>query len=79
MRDFARSSGGWTKAEIERFTPTKVNALFLQLVAGDIRQLGADSLDEIDWNKAEELQSEWQAPSSLYKGDDGRVYYYLGI
>ena len=78
MRDFARSSGGWTKTEIERWTPTEVNALFLQWVSGDIRQLGDDSLEEIDWDKAEELQREGQSPSNLYKGDDGRVYYYLG-
>jgi hypothetical protein len=78
MREFARSSGGWTKAEIDRWTPTEINALFLQWVAGDIRQLGADSLDEIDWVKAEGLQGEGLAPSNMYKGDNGRVYYYLG-
>ena len=79
MRDFARSSGGWTKTEIERWTPTEVNALFLQWIAGDIRQLGADSLGEINWTEAKELQREGQAPSNLYKGDNGRVYFYLGI
>ena len=78
MRDFARSSGGWTKAEIERWTPTEVNALFLQWVAGDVRELGADSLGEMDWDKAEELQREVQAHSNLFKGIDGRVYFYLG-
>ena len=78
MRDFAISSGGWTETEIERWTPTEVNALFLQWVAGDIRQLGADSLDEIDWDKASGLQREGVVSINLYKGDDGRFYYYLG-
>lgn len=78
MRNFAEESGGWTKEEIEAWTPTEVNALFLQWIANDTRELGADSLGEIDWTEAEELQREGQAPSNLYKGMDGRVYFYLG-
>lgn len=38
MRDFARSSGGWTRKEIDKWTRKEVNALFLQLIAGDVRQ-----------------------------------------
>ena len=42
------------------------------------RELGADSLSEIDWQEAEVLQSEGEAPSNIYKGDDGKIYFYLG-
>lgn len=79
MRDFARNSGGWTKEEIEDWMPKELNAMFLQCIAGDTRELGADSLDEIDWEEAEELQREGKATSNLFKGDNGRVYFYLGI
>ena len=41
MRDFARSSGGWTTEEIAEWTPQEVNALFLQWIAGDCRQCPA--------------------------------------
>ena len=78
MRDFARNSGGWTREEIEDWTSKELNALFLQWIAGDTRELGADSLDEIDWTEAEELQREGKATSNLFKGDNGRVYFYLG-
>jgi hypothetical protein len=37
MRDFARSSGGWTREEIEAWPPEEINALFLQWVARDTR------------------------------------------
>jgi hypothetical protein len=47
-------------------------------VAGDCRELGADSLAEIDWEEAEELQSEGQASSNMFKGTDGKIYFYLG-
>jgi hypothetical protein len=43
MRDFARSSGGWTAEEIAEWSAEEVNALFLQWVAGDCREAGADS------------------------------------
>lgn len=79
MREFAASSGGWTREEIAEWPDSEVNALFLQWVAGDCRELGADSLAEIDWDEAEELQSEGQAPSNMFKGTDGKIYFYLGF
>lgn len=77
FRDWVNGSGGWTREEIDAWTPTECNALFLQWIAGDCRELGADSLDEIDWTEAEEMQQAGQAPSNLYRGDDGRIYFDL--
>ena len=78
MRDFARESGGWNKEEITEWSDNELNALFLQWISGDVRELGADSLDEIDWEEAEEMQREGQAPSNIFKGDDGKIYFYIG-
>ena len=78
MRDFARESGGWNREEIAAWSENELNALFLQWIAGDVRELGADSLDEIDWEEAEEMKGEGQAPSNIFKGDDGKIYFYLG-
>ena len=78
MRDFARSSGGWTCDEIAEWSDQEINALFLQWIAGDVRELGADSLSEIDWEEAEEMQSNGQAASNLFRSNDGRVFFYLG-
>jgi len=78
MRDFAQSSGGWSGEEIAAWSDREINALFLQWIAGDCRQLGADSLEEIDWEEAEKLQEGGQAPSSIYLGSDGKLYFYLG-
>jgi len=41
MRDFARSSGGWNDEEVAAWNDQEVNALFLQWIAGDVRQLPA--------------------------------------
>jgi hypothetical protein len=78
MREFAASSGGWTREEIAEWPDSELNALFLQWIAGDCRELGADSLADIDWDEAEEMQSAGQAASNLFRGDDDKIYFYLG-
>ena len=78
MRDFARESGGWNKEEIAAWNENELNALFLQWISGDVRELGADSLDNIDWEEAEEMQCEGKAPSNIFKDKSGRIYFWLG-
>jgi len=78
MRDFARSSGGWNESEVTAWTENEVNALFLQWVAGDCRELGADSLEDIDWINAQVLQENGQVPSNLFRSDSGEIFFYLG-
>jgi hypothetical protein len=78
MRDYAGSFGAWTKEQINKWDSQQLNALFLQWIAGDCRELGADRLSEIDWEEAEELQKSGNAPSNLFQGTDGSIYFYLG-
>lgn len=78
MRDFAKASGGWTREEIDAWPDSELNALFLQWIAGDVRELGADSLSEIDWEEAEKTQQAGRAASNIFRSDDGRIFFYLG-
>lgn len=93
MRDFALSSGGWDEEEIATWPANELNALFLQWIAGDVRQCpsmeqayGPDDprfsnayrLDEIDWEATEAMQEQGNCPSNLFRADDGRIYFYLG-
>jgi hypothetical protein len=55
MRDFARASGGWGDEETAAWTPQEVNALFLQWIAGDVRQCPA-ALEGITY---EERDGQW--------------------
>lgn len=48
MRAWARSSGGWDDAEIAAWDDAELNALFIQLVAGDIREKGGALSEGID-------------------------------
>lgn len=83
MRDFARSSGGWTTDELQAMPDDEIRALFLQWISGDLREMFPGrrtlvDLTDADWQRAETLQHEGAIPSNIYRGDDGRVYFYLG-
>jgi hypothetical protein len=83
FRDWVGDSGGWTREEIDAWTPTECNALFLQWIAGDCRECpaigggNAYSLEEIDWEETEVEQSNGQISSNLFRADDGRIFFSL--
>ena len=87
LRKWAQESGAWDENEIAAWSDDECNALFIQLISGDIREIedlcvGDDG--EIDWKLAEELAQKGQIGGSLYRGDIpgskgfGRIFYYLG-
>lgn len=126
FRKWLKPWGGWDEEEIAAMSDNELNALLLQWIAGDCRQLPAtlpgvtyehregegwfyteeDSpdmetgpfealidahqdaspgrgllkaghLSEIDWQAAEEAMEAGQAPSQLFRSDDGRIYFDL--
>ncbi len=82
MRDFVRSSGGWTRQECNEFTPDDLNAQLYQWVAGDIREAFGDDLPddpaEWDWNQYEQDARDGRISSRLFLADDGQLFFYLG-
>ena len=53
LRHWAKASGGWTKEETVNWSPDECNALFIQLISGDMREAGMDGLDidDFDWSE----------------------------
>ncbi len=81
---WVREFGAWEKEEIESWDAIERNALLIQLISGDLRQLESlcysdDGEYGIDWGKAEELANEGTIAGNIYCGGDGRVYFYMGI
>lgn len=74
MRDWAESSGGWDDDEIAAWSDTELNALFIQLVSGDIREC---SLEQVDWEAYEKECEAGNAKGCIFRGDDGQIYYEL--
>jgi hypothetical protein len=76
FRDFVRSSGGWTRDEIEQWTDTELDALLLQWVAGDIREAFGDAdPSDWDWAQYEEDARDGRISSALFCTEDGRIFF----
>lgn len=81
MRDYARSTGGWNAEEIAAWSDTELNALFIQFVSGDMREmesLCSDDNGDTDWAEYEKQASAGRISGNIFKADSGEIYYYLG-
>lgn len=73
-RAWLKGFGAWDAEEIAVWSDTELNALVVQFIAGDIREMeGFDSEDE--YRKASE---KGQVSGRLGTSADGKWYFYLG-
>lgn len=78
FRAWVETSGGWTAEEIAAWTDTELNALLLQWIAGDLREMGIDDdTSGIDWADVKQGQNEGTYPCNLFKGSNGDIYFDL--
>ena len=77
MRDYVRGFGAWDDAEIAGMPDLHLQALFLQFIAGDMREAGLEARP-VDWQARQTRAESGSIPARIYPGDDGRVYFYLG-
>ncbi len=84
FNDWIRGFGAWEPEEIESWGATERNALLIQYISGNLRELeslcpseGNDDENDygIDWDAARDND---QVSGRIYRGDDGRVYFYMG-
>lgn len=76
LRSYVKDFGAWEDEEIAAWTKQECNALFIQLISGDIRESGLDTV-EPDWGEYEEGAEEGHYSGNLYRADDGAIYYSL--
>jgi hypothetical protein len=80
LRDYVREFGAWEDDKIDGWSNEECNALFFQLISGDIRELESLAMGddgEVDWQEARLLAEQGCIGGNLYLGDDGCVYFYL--
>lgn len=78
LRDYVKDFGAWSKDEIAAWSDNDCNALFIQLVSGDMREGRLDSdPDDSNWRDYEKGASDGRWSGNLFKTDDGKVYYSL--
>lgn len=69
--------GAWSDDEIAAWSDDEIAALFLQMVAGDIREAGLDT-SAPDWVEYENGAEAGAHAGRIFRGDDGQIYYYVG-
>jgi len=78
FREFATNSG---ISDAFSFTNEELQALFIQWIAGDMREMGlkrSSDFDSINWEEIEEAQKQGQIPSNIFRGIDDEIYFYAG-
>jgi hypothetical protein len=84
LRDHVEGMG--FGAEVQAYDTVQCNALFIQLIAGHMRECGMDEidLDEFDWDAYQQQVEHGNISGNIYRGDVegspgyGRIFYYLG-
>lgn len=73
--------GAWTEEELEAMTLTELRAMLVQDVTNEMRESGLedDHLEDIDWEEYVALCQTGVYLGRISPGDDGRVYFYLGV
>lgn len=79
FRDHIRGFGAWDDVEIKAWSNRELTALCMQMIAGDIREAGlSPGSDDADWIVYEARANAGHCGGSIYRGDDGQVFYYIG-
>lgn len=79
FKNHVRGFGAWDDAEIAAWTDTELNALFIQMVSGDIRDSFLfDGGNVADWEQYEIDGQEGIVSGKLFNGGNGEIYYYIG-
>lgn len=78
--DHFRGYGAWSLEELEAMTLTDLRAMLLQDVTLNIREMGLEDEfpDEYDWDRHEAECQRGTYRGIVGRGDDGRIYFYLG-
>ena len=77
FRSFVKDTGAWTQEEISHWTDQELNALFVQFVAGDIREADLD-VPFRDWEQYQEDAEAGQVSGRIYKDEYNHVFYNIG-
>lgn len=77
FRDWVKDFGAWSEEEITAWDATECNALFIQFIAGDVREAGADDLESLDWDEYENDCQSGRIAGNLFRSEDGQIFYTL--
>lgn len=83
FRAYVGDFGAWTDEEIAAWSDVELNALLLQMIAGDIREADLDQ-ESPDWAKYEEGAEQGRYAGNIFggplcvEGSQDKIFYYIG-
>ena len=82
FKGLIKGFGAWSPEEIAAWSDVELNALFLQMIAGDMREADLHAgMTAEEWQAYQEAAELGQVAGTIYGGPlstDGEIYYYLG-
>ncbi len=82
FRTYVKGFGAWSEAEIAAWSDVELNALLIQFISGDIREVpDMNDASDWDWELYQQYAEEGVIGGRMYGGPmstDGQVYYYIG-
>lgn len=73
FKRYIHGFGAWSDDEVAAWSDVELNALFIQFVAGDIREAGLDR--GVSWAEYQEDARVGTVSGRLWRDDDGRIFY----
>lgn len=77
LRAYVKGFGAWSEEEIAAWSDVECNALFIQIISGDIRETGMYAGDDFDWKEYEAGAEKGHWSGNLYRAETGEVFYSL--
>jgi hypothetical protein len=78
FRAFVRDSGGWSAVEIQTWSDMKLNALFMQCIAGDMREARLHAnMTGHEWEAYTKRVRNGDVWGNIFRADDGEIYFSL--
>jgi hypothetical protein len=84
VRDYMKSSGGWNSEEISAMRDNELQALALQIIAGDLRngfrlRFGVvPAVSALDWPAYQQGAEQGRWNSTFCRDDEGQVFAMIG-
>lgn len=82
FKEYIKGYGAWSEEEVATWSDAELNALFIQFVSGDLREMGIDDVEyeDIDWAEIRKAQESGYMPSNIWKNDgEPGIFFSLGL
>jgi hypothetical protein len=80
FKSWVSDFGAWGDEEIQAWNEKETNALFIQFVSSEMREIGMDDclLENFNWQAYEWAVQEGEVAGNIFKDEENKIYFQLG-